>query len=95
MKNIVIVTRCLFSGGAERVTAAIANYMDEIGISCSIIMLDEYEIFYSEYYAHVEYKKAKMRWNIRLNAFMVDYGWDGGWTSYTKKEFNEYFEIKN
>ena len=46
MKKLVIVTRCLFSGGAERVTAAIANYMDEKGISCSIIMLDEYEIFY-------------------------------------------------
>jgi len=67
----------------------VEEFVDKYGIR------DEYEIFYSEYYAHVEYKKAKMRWNIRLNAFMVDYGWDGGWTSYTKKEFNEYFEIKN
>lgn len=64
----------------------VEEFVDKYGIR------DEYEIFYSEYYAHVEYKKAKMRWNVRLNAFMVDID---GWTSYTEEEFNEYFELKN
>ena len=43
----------------------------------------------TEYCAYVKYKH--MTWNIRLNAFMV-YEIDG-WTSYTKEEFDEIYEI--
>lgn len=46
MKRLVIVTRCLLSGGAERVVSELANYAIKVGIECSVIMLDEYEVFY-------------------------------------------------
>lgn len=46
LKKLVIVTRCLTSGGAERVVSEIAKYAVENGISCSIIMTDDREIFY-------------------------------------------------
>lgn len=49
----------------------------------------KYTITMTDRFAYVKYKY--MTWNIRLNAFMVDE--DGGWTSYTKEEFDEMYEI--
>lgn len=50
---------------------------------------EEHSITMTERFAYVKYKF--MTWNIRLDAFMV-YENDG-WTSYTKEEFDEIYEI--
>ena len=46
MKKITIVTRNMLSGGAERVIAQLANYLSKKNIECSIITLDNNQIFY-------------------------------------------------
>lgn len=46
MQKLVIVTRCLSSGGAERVVSEIANYAVKQNISVTVIMMDENEVFY-------------------------------------------------
>lgn len=45
-KKIVIVTRNMEGDGAERVIAQLSNYFVECGKKCSIITLDDKEIFY-------------------------------------------------
>lgn len=50
---------------------------------------EEHSITMAERFAYVKYKS--MTWNIRLDAFMVYE--DEGWTSYTKEEFDEIYEI--
>ena len=45
-QKIVIVTRNLLGGGAERVIAQLANYFVSQGRECSIITIDKDEIFY-------------------------------------------------
>lgn len=61
----------------------VAWFVDEYGCDA------EHTITTTEHFAYVKYKH--MTWNIRLNAFMVcEYD---GWTSYTKKEFDEMYEI--
>ena len=73
----------------------IEEFVNEHGVLIKNGIRDEYEIIYSGNYAYVKYKNSNMTWHIKLNTFMVNYGWDGGWTSYTEKEFNECFELKN
>ena len=46
MKKIVVVTRSMSSGGAERVISEFVNYAAGQNISCSIIMMDNDEVFY-------------------------------------------------
>lgn len=45
-KKIVIITRNMECGGAERVIAQLSNYFVECGKECSIITLDDKEVFY-------------------------------------------------
>lgn len=45
-KKIVIVTRSMTSGGAERVIAQLANYFVQQGIKCRIITTDQSEVMY-------------------------------------------------
>ena len=49
----------------------------------------KHTIRYENEYAIVQYEK--MRWRIRLNAFMVEEL--DGWTGYTDEMFSEYYEI--
>ena len=44
--KIVIITRHMLGGGAERVIAQLSNYFVEHGKTCSIITLDKEEVFY-------------------------------------------------
>ncbi len=46
MNNVVIVTKSLLSGGAERVISILANYAVNHSIKCTIIMIDDCEVFY-------------------------------------------------
>ena len=50
----------------------------------------EHTITFNEYFAKVEYSRGA--WYIKLNAYMVydDYPF---WSSYTKEEFEEEYEI--
>lgn len=45
-KSIVIVTRSMFAGGAERVIAQLANYFVEQHIQCTLITIDNEKILY-------------------------------------------------
>ena len=69
MKRLVIVTRCLLSGGAERVVSELANYAVKIGIECSVIMLDEYEVFYKVNDSIKLYTNGKQSTNPLLDKF--------------------------
>ena len=46
MKHITIVTRSMFGGGAERVIAELAKYISKKNIKCTIITIDDEEVFY-------------------------------------------------
>lgn len=46
IKKIVIVTRNMFGGGAERVIAQLIKYFDTINIKCILITIDDAEILY-------------------------------------------------
>ena len=46
MKKIIIVTRSLFAGGAERVIAQLANYFASRNLKCEIITIDKEKILY-------------------------------------------------
>ncbi len=46
-RKIMIVTRNMLSGGAERVIAQLANYFVREGILCTIVTMDQAEVFYS------------------------------------------------
>lgn len=46
MKKIIIITRSMDAGGAERVIAQLANYMVESEIKTTIITLNNKEVFY-------------------------------------------------
>lgn len=45
-KNVVIITRKMLGGGAERVIAQLSNYFVDNGKTCTIITLDKEELFY-------------------------------------------------
>lgn len=45
-QKIVIVTRNMLGGGAERVIAQLSNYFIACGKKCCIITIDKSEIFY-------------------------------------------------
>ena len=61
----------------------VEEFIDKYGCN------DEHTTTISKRYAYVKYKY--MTWIITLNAFMVyEYG---SWTSYTKEEFDEIYEI--
>lgn len=45
-KSILIVTRSLLAGGAERVIAQLANYFDEKAIDVSIVTINSSDVFY-------------------------------------------------
>lgn len=45
-KKIIIITRNMLGGGAERVIAQLANYFVAQGKECGIITIDEDEVFY-------------------------------------------------
>lgn len=47
MKKIIIITRSMDAGGAERVIAQLANYMVENEIQPTIVMLNNKEVFYN------------------------------------------------
>lgn len=47
MKKIVIITRNLCAGGAERVISQLANYLSSVNIECHIITVDKKPIFYT------------------------------------------------
>ncbi|MGO1371977.1 MAG: glycosyltransferase family 4 protein [Senegalia sp. (in: firmicutes)] len=47
MKELVIVTKNMKAGGAERVIAQLANYMSKYNIKCTIMTLDNTEVFYN------------------------------------------------
>lgn len=46
MKKIIIVTRSMFAGGAERVIAQLANYFATNDIECTIITIDNENVLY-------------------------------------------------
>lgn len=46
LNSILIVTRNMKAGGAERVIAQIANHMSKVNIQCTIVTLDDEEVFY-------------------------------------------------
>lgn len=46
MKKIVIITRSMYAGGAERVIAQLANYFSENDIKCKIITIDKEKVLY-------------------------------------------------
>lgn len=46
LKKIIIVTRSMYAGGAERVIAQLTKYFDSIKIECKIITIDDEEILY-------------------------------------------------
>ncbi|MGH4140378.1 glycosyltransferase family 4 protein [Clostridium sp.] len=46
MKKLVFVTRNMMAGGAERVISQLANNFSRAGIQCTIVTLDNEEIFY-------------------------------------------------
>lgn len=46
LKKIIIVTRSMYGGGAERVIAQLAKYFDSIKIECKIITIDDEKVFY-------------------------------------------------
>ncbi|TVX79111.1 glycosyltransferase family 4 protein [Peribacillus simplex] len=46
MEKIIFITRNMKAGGAERVIAQLANYFNKTKIQCTIITLDNEEIFY-------------------------------------------------
>lgn len=46
MKHLAIVTRNMKAGGAERVIAQLVKCFSKDGINCTIITLDDEEIFY-------------------------------------------------
>lgn len=45
-KKIIIVTRSMYAGGAERVIAQLANYFNSEGIVCKIVTIDNEKILY-------------------------------------------------
>ncbi|NLJ18277.1 glycosyltransferase family 4 protein [Globicatella sulfidifaciens] len=46
MKKLLIVTRNMKAGGAERVIAQLSNYLVEQGVNCTIVTINDSEIFY-------------------------------------------------
>lgn len=46
MKNVMIITRNLKAGGAERVISLLSNNFCKNGLNCTILMLENEEIFY-------------------------------------------------
>ncbi len=46
MKNLMIVTRSMRAGGAERVIAQLVKYLDQMKIQCFIVTVDDAEVFY-------------------------------------------------
>lgn len=46
LKKIIIVTRSMYAGGAERVIAQLAKYFDSINIECKIITIDDEKVLY-------------------------------------------------
>lgn len=46
-RKIVIVCRCLLAGGAEHVIVQLANYLANCDKKCTIITIDDSEVFYS------------------------------------------------
>lgn len=47
MKKIVIITRNMKAGGTERVISQLSNYIVKEGIQCTIIMINDDEVFYT------------------------------------------------
>lgn len=74
MRKIVIVTRNMYAGGAERVIAQLANYFAAQGIDCKIVTIDNERVLY-ELDAAIEImpigKKASNKFVDKLGRYIA------------------------
>lgn len=70
MRKLIFVTRNMKAGGAERVISQLANNYSRVGIQCTIVTLDNEEVFYQLNSAVTVYAIGRRSSNAYVDKFL-------------------------